>query len=130
MVDPLSEDALYCYVCADGRFMAGLISGGQTVAVALQETLDADCVTTGTVVATRAGTWGLGVYLQTSDDRCAAWTASGCRRSWARLTRHSVDAVSIKHCEFVRSPGKSFIKLMFAVCCGACRVSPLLGTGG
>ncbi len=57
---------------AGGRFMAGLISGGQTVAVALQEALDADRVTTGTVVATRAGTWGLGVYLQTSDNRCAA----------------------------------------------------------
>ena len=58
--------------------MAGLISGGQTVAVALQEALDADRVTTGTVVATRAGTWGLGVYLQTSDNRCAGWTATGC----------------------------------------------------
>ena len=53
-----------------GRVLAGLISGGQTVAVALQEALDADRVITGTVVATKAGTWGLGVYLQTSDNRC------------------------------------------------------------
>ena len=51
--------------------MAGLISGGQTVAVALQEAQDADRVTTGTVLATRAGNWGLGVFLQTSDNRCA-----------------------------------------------------------
>ena len=52
--------------------MAGLISGGQTVAVVLQEALDASRVTTGTIVATKAGTWGLGVYVQTSDNRCAA----------------------------------------------------------
>ena len=57
---------------AGGRFVAGLISGGQTVAVALQEALDANRMTTGTIVATKAGTWGLGVYVQTGDNRCAA----------------------------------------------------------
>jgi hypothetical protein len=61
---------------AGGRFVAGLISGGQTVAVALQEALDASRVTTGTIVATKAGTWGLGVYVQTGDNRCS--TALHC----------------------------------------------------
>ena len=67
--------------------MAGLISGGQTVAVALQEALDGDRVTTGTVVATRAGTWGLGVYLQTSDNRCAASLCLPAEPSMVRACR-------------------------------------------
>ena len=49
--------------------MGGLISGGETVAVPVQEELDGERVATATLLATKAGVWGLGVYVQIDDTR-------------------------------------------------------------
>lgn len=56
---------------AGGKFLAGLISGGETVAVPLHEGLDTWREVTGTLCATKAGNWGLGIYVQTADNRQA-----------------------------------------------------------
>ena len=53
-----------------GKFVGGLISGGETVAVVVQEAQDAQRTATATVLATKAGTWGIGVYVQISETKC------------------------------------------------------------
>ena len=50
--------------------MAGLISGGETrETLAVEITAGAARVATGTFCATKCGTWGLGIFLQTADNR-------------------------------------------------------------
>lgn len=54
---------------AGGRFLAGLISGGATLAVEVSEGAAPERVAIGTICATKAGNWGLGIYAQSADNR-------------------------------------------------------------
>ena len=54
-----------------GNFLAGLISGEDTVAVHVTERSSGSGRTAvATLTATHAGPWGLGVYVQTPDGQC------------------------------------------------------------